>query len=51
MKVDDASLHMNHHVPFMKDQLKWEARTREWARNILRTGYGSVLIIAGDFLK
>ncbi|NPC92845.1 hypothetical protein HOO54_11530 [Bacillus sp. WMMC1349] len=50
MKVDYASdLHMNHHVPFMKDQLKWEARTREWAKNILRTGYGSVLIIAGDF--
>lgn len=50
MKVDYISdLHINHHVQFVPNQLKWEKRTKEWARNLFETGTHEVLVIAGDF--
>lgn len=50
MKVDYASdLHVNHHVPFTHNQLKWEKRTKEWTKELLQTGQGEVLVLAGDF--
>lgn len=50
MKIDYVSdLHINHHVPFTENQLKWEKRTRDWAKNLFQTGSGEVLVVAGDF--
>lgn len=50
MKVDYVSdIHINHWVPFIMNQLKWEKRTRDFVRRLLRKGNGEVLILAGDF--
>ena len=50
MKVDYVSdLHINHHVLFKKNQLKWESQTKDWAKTLFRTKEGDVLVIAGDF--
>ena len=50
MKIDYVSdLHVNHHVPFVKNQLKWEQRTREWVRKLSQNKEADVLVIAGDF--
>lgn len=50
MKVDYISdLHINHHVPFVPNQLKWEQRTKEWTRKLFETKNGEILVIAGDF--
>lgn len=50
MKIDHVSdIHINHWVPFIMNQLKWEARTREFVQRLLRNGNGEVLVLAGDF--
>lgn len=50
MKIDCVSdMHINHHVPFNPNQLKWEAATKQWTRQLLRTKIGTVLVVAGDF--
>lgn len=50
MKVDYVTdLHVNHWMIFVSNQLKWEARTREWARYLIRNGTVEVLVVAGDF--
>ena len=50
MKIDHvADMHINHWVPFIPNQLKWEKRTREFVRRILRKKTGEVLVLAGDF--
>lgn len=50
MKVDYVSdLHINHYVHWNENQIKFEKRTREWARDLLKSKSGEVLILAGDF--
>jgi len=50
MKIDYVSdLHINHHIPFHKNQLKWESRTKELVKDLLKRKTGDVLVIAGDF--
>lgn len=50
MKIDYVSdLHINHYVRFNDNQIKFQKKTREWSNEILDTGSGEVLIIAGDF--
>lgn len=50
MKVDFVSdLHFNHWMLWTNNQLKWESRTKELAKRLIRNGHGEVLIIAGDF--
>lgn len=50
MKIDYVSdIHINHHVLFKKDQIKWENRTKEWTKELLKSGTHEVLVIAGDF--
>lgn len=50
MKIDHFSdIHINHWVPFNANQLKWEARSREFVRRLIQKKEGNVLVIAGDF--
>lgn len=50
MKVDYISdLHINHYILFKNNQIKWEKRTKEWARRLFETKNGEILVIAGDF--
>lgn len=50
MRVDYVSdLHINHYVPFTQNQEKWERKTKEWTRELLKRKEGEVLILAGDF--
>lgn len=50
MKVDYASdLHVNHWVQFNPNQLKWEKQTKEWTEQLMQTGSGDILVLAGDF--
>lgn len=50
MKIDYVSdLHINHHIPFKANQKKWEQQTKEWAKKLLKTKGGEVLVVAGDF--
>lgn len=50
MKIDYISdLHINHHVFFKPDQVKWEKNTREWTKELLKTKAGEILLVAGDF--
>lgn len=50
MKIDYVSdIHINHYVPFKENQKKWEKRTKEWARRLMDSKEGDVLVIAGDF--
>lgn len=44
-----TDLHVNHWVWFQPNQLKWEKKTREWTKHLIRNGHGEVLIIGGDF--
>lgn len=50
MKIDYVGdLHVNHWMQFIQNQLKWEDRTRKWAKHLIRNGHGEVLMVAGDF--
>lgn len=50
MNIDNVSdIHINHWVPFITNQLKWEQRTRAFVKRLLRNGTGEVLVLAGDF--
>ena len=50
MKIDYLSdIHLNHWTIWTENQMKWEDRTREFTRRLLKNGNGEVLIIAGDF--
>lgn len=50
MQIDYISdLHINHHIPFVNNQLKWEKRTKTWTESLMNTGTGKVLVLAGDF--
>ncbi|PGK51217.1 hypothetical protein CN918_25855 [Priestia megaterium] len=50
MKIDYASdLHLNHWMLWTENQRKWEMRTRELMRHLVRDGNGEVLILPGDF--
>jgi predicted MPP superfamily phosphohydrolase len=50
MKIDYVTdLHVNHWMWFTTNQLKWEKRTRDWTRHLIRNGNGEVIIVAGDF--
>lgn len=44
-----SDLHLNHHVPFHSNQLKWEKQTKEWMRDLLSDVRGEVLVLNGDF--
>lgn len=50
MKIDYASdLHFNHWMLWIKNQLKWETRTRKLTQRLIKNGNGEVLVLAGDF--
>lgn len=50
MKIDYVTdLHINHWIPFQMNQLKWEKRTRDFVKRLLRKGNGEVLLLGGDF--
>lgn len=50
MIIDYASdLHFNHWMLWTTNQMKWENRTRELTRRLIKNGNDEVLILAGDF--
>lgn len=50
MKIDFVSdLHFNHWVTWIKNQIRWEERTKQLTNQLIKNGNGEVLIIAGDF--
>lgn len=50
MIIDYVSdLHMNHWMLWTQNRIKWEKRTRELTRYLIRDGHGEVFILAGDF--
>ena len=49
MRVDYVSdVHISHYVPFSYSQEKWEKRTKQWTKELLKDKKGEVLIVAGD---
>lgn len=50
MLIDYASdIHINHWIPWIPNQVKWESRTRAWASTFFGNPSGDVLVLAGDF--
>ena len=44
-----SDFYINHWIPFTKNQLKWEDRTRKFVRSLFMDAEGDVLVVAGDF--
>jgi predicted phosphodiesterase len=50
MKIDYVSdVHADFWVNFVPNQQKWETRTKEFAKSLIPTKKGELLIVAGDF--
>lgn len=47
--VYGSDMHINHWIPFVMNQLKWERRTKEFIRILCERTPGDVLVLAGDF--
>lgn len=47
--VHGSDIHINHWLPFVTNQKKWEERTRTFIRALCLATPGDVLILAGDF--
>lgn len=44
-----SDIHINHWLPFINNQERWEKRTKSWVDILCKRSPGDVLVLAGDF--